>query len=121
MPMLKTIAIAALFAAAPALAQVLDSPEAKRRAESVNATQNVKIVAAAAIAYIIRDSRDLCGFKLTAFAEHMIDSAVEFATVEQKAQAEIVALNTRPHKPLADFCNSIRDEFKHAHAKWFAD
>jgi hypothetical protein len=118
----KAVAIASLLTAAPAFAQIADTPEeAKRRADFSNAPQNEQIVASAAIAYLVRDARDLCGFKLTAFAEHLIAGAEKFPTVEQRSLAETISLKTRPRAPLAGFCNTVREEFEHAPTRWFAE
>lgn len=123
--MFKAIAFASLFTAfavAPVFAQVADTPEeAKRRAELSNAPLNEKLIASAAIAYIARDARDLCGFTLTAFAERVIAGAEKFTTVEQRRIAETISLKTRPRAPLAEFCNTVREEFEHAPAKWLAE
>jgi hypothetical protein len=119
---LKAIAIATLFAATPALAQVADTPEeAKRRADVMNAPKNEQIIVAAATAYVVRDARDLCGLKLTAFAEHMIAGAEKFSTVEQRSLAETLSYKTRPRAPLTEFCNTVREEFRHAPSKWFVE
>ena len=120
--MLKAIAIATLFAAAPALAQDADTTEeAKSRADLMNAPRNEQIIVAAATAYVVRDARDLCGFKLTQFAEHVIAGAERFSTVEQRSLAETLSYKTRPRAPLVEFCSTVRDEFGHAPAKWFVE
>jgi hypothetical protein len=87
----------------------------------MNAPQNEQIIVSAATGYVVRDARDLCGFKLTAFAEHMIAGAEKFSTVEQRSLAETVSQKTRPRTPLAEFCNTVREEFANAPAKWFAE
>ena len=82
----------AIAFAAPALAQVVDTPEqGKARADLMNAPQNEQMIVAASTAYLVRDARDLCGFKLTAFAEHIIAGAEKFSTVEQKTLAETLS------------------------------
>jgi hypothetical protein len=112
----------AIAFAAPALAQVVDTPEqGKARADLMNAPQNEQMIVAASTAYLVRDARDLCGFKLTAFAEHIIAGAEKFSTVEQKTLAETLSYKIRPRAPLAEFCNTVREEFAHAPAKWFAE
>jgi hypothetical protein len=50
--------------------------------------QGEQIIVAAATASVVRDARDLCGFKLTAFAEHVIGGAEKFSTVERRSLAE---------------------------------
>jgi hypothetical protein len=102
--------------------QIVDTPEeAKARADLIDAPQNEQIVVAAATAYTVRDASDLCGFKLTAVAEHMIAGAEKFTTVEQGNLAETVSNKTRPRAPLAEFCNTVKEEFGHAPVKWFAE
>jgi len=119
---LKAIALAIVFTAAPALAQVVDTPEqGNARADLMNAPQNEQVIVAASLAYVVRDARDFCGFKLTAFAEHIIAGAEKFSTVEQRSLAETLSYKTRPRAPLAEFCNTVKEEFVHAPAKWFAE
>ena len=120
--MLKTIAFAVFFTATSAVAQVADTPEeAQGRADFSKLPKNEQIVGVTSMLYVVRDARDLCGFKLTAFAEHMVEGADKFATVEQRSLAEILSNKTRPRAPLAEFCNGARDEFANAPAKWFAE
>ena len=56
--MLKAIALAIVFTAAPALAQVVDTPEqGNARADLMNAPQNEQVIVAASLAYVVRDAR----------------------------------------------------------------
>ena len=103
-------------------AQVVDTPEqGKARADLMNAPQNEQMIVAASTASVVRDARDLCGFKLTAFAEHVIAGAEKFSTVEQRSLAETLSYKVRPRAPLTEFCNTVKEEFGHAPAKWFAE
>jgi hypothetical protein len=120
---LSSIALSALFLAAPAPGQVVDTPEeAKQRLQDLmKLPQGEQIIVAAATASVVRDARDLCGFKLTAFAEHVIAGAEKFSTVEQRSLAETLSYKIRPRAPLAEFCDTVREEFGHAPAKWFTE
>ena len=65
--MLKTIAFAVFFTATSAVAQVADTPEeAQGRADFSKLPKDEQIVGVTSMLYVVRDARDLCGFKLTA-------------------------------------------------------
>jgi hypothetical protein len=112
------LSLLVLIAAQPALAQVAGTPEEAQKQELSPAE---KTVVAAMMAYYVRDARDLCGFKLTAFADRMVAGLEKFPTDEQKALAQTLSNKNRPRAPLAQFCKTAREEIEHSPTKWFAD
>lgn len=113
----------ALFTVWPAFAQVADTPEeAKQRTELMQGmSPDERTVAAATLAYYVRDARDLCGFKLTAFGERMVAGVERFPTAEQKALAQTLSNKNRPRAPLEQFCKLAKEEIDHSPTKWFAE